>query len=434
MTPNLIALALCAGLLGGDAWNQFRGPRGAGVGAARNLPINFHDDAPVKKDSAAKTEDKDDDKPAAKEPRPAPTGPTNIAWRASLPGRGLSSPILVGDLVVVTASEGVRQDRLHVIAYDAESGKERWHRRLRATGLTVCHPKTCMAAPTPASDGVVIAALYSTNDLIGLDTSGNVKWIRALNRDYPNAGNSVGMASSLAIQDGVVIVQLESQGDAFVVGVDAATGRNRWKIERPRSANWTSPVAIETTPRSVLIQGGDGLFAIDPATGAKRWHYNVHCSSIPSAAVEGNVICVPSEGLTGLSFEPAGATTKVLWKNNRLAPTTPSPVVADGRVFVVGSGNILKAANLKTGELAWQLRLKGPFSSSPVFADGKLYCFSEDGLCQVVAPGEKEGKIIGSGELFETILCTPAVAEAALYIRSDGHLWKIAKPSGVSQR
>ena len=87
----------------------------------------------------------------------------------------------------------------------------------------------------------------------------------------------------------------------------------------------------------------------------------------------------------------------------------------------------MACADLKTGKRLWQLRLKGPFTSSPVAAGGHLFFFNEKGLGQVVKPGDKRGTIAGEGDLGETILATPAISNGAIYVRSDGHLWKIAR-------
>ena len=63
----------------------------------------------------------------------------------------------------------------------------------------------------------------------------------------------------------------------------------------------------------------------------------------------------------------------------------------------------------------------------PVTAGGLVYCAAEDGLVQVVKPGDKEPEVVGSGSVNETLLATPAVADGALYLRSDKHLWKFGK-------
>ena len=75
----------------------------------------------------------------------------------------------------------------------------------------------------------------------------------------------------------------------------------------------------------------------------------------------------------------------------------------------------------------WQLRLKGNYSSSPVAAGDHLYVFNEDGLGQVIQVSDKRGRVVGQPNLGETILASPAVANGALYVRSDAHMWKITK-------
>ena len=139
----------------------------------------------------------------------------SIAWKASLPGRGLSSPLVIGGRVYLTAARGNKQQVLHVMCLNAAVGKQIWDREFRATGRTMCHPKTCNAAPTPCSDGKFLYALYSSNDLICLDLEGNLKWLRGLTLDYPNASNSLGLASSPVVTDGVVVVQVENDSDSF---------------------------------------------------------------------------------------------------------------------------------------------------------------------------------------------------------------------------
>ena len=85
---------------------------------------------------------------------PESSGPTdNLKWKAPLPGRGVSCPVIVGNRLFVTASSGLAMTRLHVLGYDADSGERLWERQFWATGQTLCHPKTCMAGPTPVTDG-----------------------------------------------------------------------------------------------------------------------------------------------------------------------------------------------------------------------------------------------------------------------------------------
>ncbi len=355
---------------------------------------------------------------------------TNIAWTVDLPGRGLSGPIIVGDRVYLTASSGFRQDRLHVICFDADSGKKIWHRQFQATGRTMSHPKMCNATPQPASDGERIFAFYSSNDLICLDLDGNLLWFRGLTHDFPNASNSLGMASSPVVVGNQVIVQVENASDSFATALDVQTGEHTWKIARPQGNNWTSPVILNgrgPNEKMVVLQSGEHLIAYDPQTGQEIWKHTAECERIPSSVIAGDMLFVPSEGLTALRYIPDSDAPEVVWQDNKLGPGTASPIYYDGRLFSVKRGNILAAADAQTGELQWQLRLKGPFSGTPVIAGDKMYLFSEKGLAQVVDLTGEKGKIVHTAEFVDTILCSPAAVNGALYVRSDQHLWKIAE-------
>ena len=386
-------------------WPQFRGPQGNGVSLDTGLPAQL--DA------------------------------RSIAWAADLPGRGLSSPIIIGDRVFVTCSSGPKQDRLHVICLDAKDGRKRWERQFWATGRTMSHEKTCVAAPTPASDGERIFALFSSNDLLCLDLDGNLLWLRGLTRDYPNASNSLGMSSSLTVADGVLIAMVENDSESFTAGLDAATGANRWKLARPKLANWTSPVLLASrgAPTRVLLQSGKGLVAVEPLSGRTVWDYTDGASTIPSVTVSDGVLFLPSHGLTALEPAADGNSPKQLWRSSQLRPGTASPLVLNRRVYTLNEAGVLTCGDATNGTRLWQLRLKGPFSATPVAAGGLLYCVNEKGLVQVVDVAAPEGVVTSELDLGKTIiLSTPSIAHEAIYIRSDGKLWKLGKPGAGSPR
>jgi outer membrane protein assembly factor BamB len=98
------------------------------------------------------------------------------------------------------------------------------------------------------------------------------------------------------------------------------------------------------------------------------------------------------------------------------------------RVFTVNGAGVLTCGEAATGKRLWQLRLKGPFSSTPVAAGGRMYLVNEKGLVQVVDITQSQGALISELDLAQTVLCTPAIANGAIYLRSDGRLWKLAKP------
>jgi len=354
---------------------------------------------------------------------------TNVAWKASLPGRGVSGPIVVKDRTYVTCSSGVKQDRLHVVCFDNKTGDEVWQREFWATGRTLTHPFSAVAAPTPASDGQRIFAFYSSNDLACLDLDGNLLWYRGLAFDYPKAGNDIGMASSPVVVGETVVVQIENQGDSFAAGIDVATGATRWRVERAHHANWVSPIALpgdREGNRIVLLQSASGLTAHNSMTGEELWRYDVPCSTTPSVAVSEDHIFIPANGLTVLKLAPDATVPSLVWDSSQLSPSAASPIVVGDRVYTMNGSGVLSCGDIATGERLWQLRVGGKFWSTPVVAGDRMYCINSDGAAKVVQLGDK-GEIVSSNEFSDEIKGSPAISAGALYVRSDRYLWKIAR-------
>jgi outer membrane protein assembly factor BamB len=352
---------------------------------------------------------------------------SKYSWKTKLPGRGLSSPILVNDSVFITASSGPKQETLHILCFSEKKGDLLWERRFKATGRTICHEKTCVAAPTIVSDGEVIVAQFSSNDIFCLDLSGDLIWLRGLTHDYPNAANGLGMSSSPVISNGVLVAQVENDADSFTVGIDLKNGLTLWKKIRPRGANWTSPTLLgKGKLQKVSLQSMKGISVLAPKTGNEFWNYEDGASTIPSSTPIGQILLVPSKGLTALKVRPDQRSHTQLWRDNKLGPGTGSPSISNDRFFVINKANVLTCAKIETGEILWRMRVKGPASGSPVTSSSHLYFFNEDGLGQIIKIDGHEGKLVSSLDLEETILCTPALSEKALFVRSDNHLWKLA--------
>ncbi len=353
----------------------------------------------------------------------------SVAWKAPLPGRGVSGPIVVGGKVIVTADSGHRSDRLHVLAFDAASGKPAWERQFWATGRCFCHPVSAVAAPTPASDGKQIYAFFSSNDLACLDLEGDLIWYRGLTHDFPTAANDVGMSSSPVVTGETVIVQVECQGDSFVAGINTRTGETRWKNARPRHSNWSSPCVLRgktTADDLVIVQCSANLTALRPLTGEKVFSFDAACDSIASITPAGSTLLVPTGELLALDFSSLGS-APVLWKQVKLAARSPSPVAHDGKIYVV-KRTVMACGDAKTGEVLWESRLKGNnFWATPAIANGHIYLVSENGIVQTVPTNSADGEVTSELELGENVLGSPAIADGAIYLRSLTHLVKLAE-------
>lgn len=290
--------------------------------------------------------------------------------------------------------------------------------------------KTCVAAPSPASDGKHIYALFSSNDLYCFNLDGDLLWMRSLTLDYPNASNSLGLASSPIVAGNRLIVQIENDSDSFAAGLNLETGVNEWKIARPKAANWTSPVILKSENQIVVaLQSSKGVLGVLPSTGSEVWNFSKGASTIPSGAAVGDQLYIPSNGITAIQTSKlSGEDPKKLWNEGQQRPATASPLIVDDKIFVLNGAGVLTCADRSNGKRLWRLRLKGPFSGSPVSSGDHLFIFNEQGLGQCVKISSKEGKIVSEVDLKETILGTAALSGSAIYVRSDSHLWKLAKP------
>jgi outer membrane protein assembly factor BamB len=378
-------------------WPQFRGANGSGVSEETGLPIKW-----------SQTE--------------------GMRWKAELPGRGLSNPVIAGGKVYVTCSSGFQESRLHVLCFDEKTGKKLWERQVWTTGGTGCHPKSCMAAPTPVTDGKAVYALFATADLVCYEADGTLRWYRSLTRDYPTITNQVGMAASPILAKDLLIVPMDNEGESFLAGIDIKTGKNRWKIERPRGINWVTPALRHAGKEDeILFQAGAELVAYDIATGKQRWSYaGEDLSTIPSPIVAKDLVLVPGKQTAALKPNENLGTPDVVWSSTKVkANGYATPLFYGDRIYTL-NGPILICADAANGKQLWDLRLKGPIDASPVAADGRIYVVNEKGLTQVIQPGEQPD-IVAENNLADDILATPAIANGAIYLRSDKMLYCIGK-------
>ncbi|NCY02823.1 MAG: pyrrolo-quinoline quinone [Planctomycetia bacterium] len=394
--PLLAAAMLWSATAAAADWPEFLGPGGCGVADGQAIRTRW-----------SETE--------------------GIAWKVDLPGRAASSPIIVGDLVVVTASSGPRQDQLHIVALDRATGRTVWHRRFWATGRTLVHPTSAVAAGTPASDGERIVALFSSCDLFAVDLAGRLLWQRNLAVEHPRSGNDVGMGSSPRIVDGTVVVQIDCQGDAFTLGVDAASGIDRWIVPREKLASWTSPLGLSLPGHGacVLLQGQQGLDLRRAGDGVQVWSWQGACAGIPVAARSGSMVLVPGDGL--VAVVPTAADAAPAWRSSKLSCGIASPLAWGDSIACINRAGVLGIGAAADGQLRGQVRLAGSFWASPILVGTTIVAVNKEGKTFLVSAAG-EPKIVAENELPGTFTATPAVADGSLYLRSETALWKVAAP------
>jgi outer membrane protein assembly factor BamB len=391
---------LIVGIAPAGDWPQFRGPNGTGVAADTELPATW----------------------SPKE---------NVRWKAEVPGRSVASPVVVGDRVYVTAASGVRGEQienlnnLHVLCIDAGNGKQLWQRKLKATGNTGSHPKSSMAAPTPVANADGVFVLFATADLAAFDRDGNLKWYRSLTGDYPKIANQVGMASSPILWNDTLIVPMDSDGESFLAGIDTKNGWNLWKTERPKDINWITPVLRQVGDRAeILFQSNLGLSAYDPSNGKRVWHHPSKSGQIPSPVVMGDKVIFSGEGMVCLKPKAEGK-AEVVWSSQALNSGSCTPLVYKDHIYNVSAAGVLVCADTNGKEI-WKERLKkGKYWASPIAADDKIFVANDEGIVTVVQAGGENPTVLGTNDLKEEIMGTPAIANGAIYIQTVNGLYCI---------
>jgi outer membrane protein assembly factor BamB len=214
---------------------------------------------------------------------------------------------------------------------------------------------------------------------------------------------------------------MENAESSFAAGIDKRSGRNRWKQARPRMINWVTPQVVQQGERALaLFQTAGELTAYDAATGKVQWTFKGEPLSEVVGAVPGkDLLFVP--GPSFLALKPGQS--QPVWKTARLQTAFAAPIYYQERIYGL-SNTGLCCLDAATGDRSWQKRLRGPYSASPVLADGKVYAVNEAGSTSVVSLGEQP-RVLGVNHLDDTILATPAIADGAIYLRSDAHLYCI---------
>lgn len=234
------------------AWARFRGPEGSGVAEGQKPPVVFGPD-------------------------------NNVKWKVPIPS-GLSSPVIAGDNLVLTALE---DGKLLTIAYRRSDGKEAWRADAAAKKIEPFHKtEGSPAASTPAADGERIVSYFGSCGLICYDLAGNQLWkfeIPAV--DMPSG---FGSGVSPILVDNTVVLVRDEMKDARILALDAASGKLKWEKKRQSPISYCTPVAWDTPGGCEIVAAGHGrLVAYDLLTGAEKWHFPgmpSGCCSSPVAA------------------------------------------------------------------------------------------------------------------------------------------------------
>ena len=413
---SLASTAFCA-----DAhWNQFRGPGGYGIAHNAQLPLEFSDTK-------------------------------NVQWRTPIHDLGWSSPVVWKNQVWVTTA---REDgsELFAVCVNLETGKIIHDIKV----FDVAKPQNewsnlnTHATPTPIIEEGRIYVHFGSYGTACLDTkTGKKLWER---RDL-NCDHRVRAASCPIIDGGLLFLTYDGVDQQFVAALEKETGETRWLTKRsyksgrvpPKNKpndnrkSYATPTIIEHDGKKQLISpAAEATYSYDPETGKELWFirhgsgfgYNVTCRPIFRHG-----LVFTNSGISKKLFaiDPSGSgdvtDTHIRWTTRRGVSNIPAPLVVGDNLYMISdSGGMVSCFEAKTGNQIFSERLGGLQNHwiSPVCADGKIYFFSKDGVSSVIE-ASSEFKILSKNESDTVFVSMPAIADDSMLIRSNTHLYRIAK-------
>jgi len=415
---QILLFTLCwRGSVAAD-WPQFRGPEGQGHAEARDLPTQWSETK-------------------------------NVTWKVAVPGKGLSSPVIRGDQIwVTTALDDGRS--LRALCFHRRDGRKVHDRELfRPAEPSAVHSKNSRATPTPVIDDAHVYVHFGVSGTACLSMGGDVIWKNSeLEYHQPYAG-----VSCPILFGDLLILSCDGTDVQFVTALDKRTGKRVWKtprghleaaLQRVETESYPErgfPLMAYSTPLVVDVNGvpqlvspaADHVAAYDARTGKEIWwlSYSGFSEVARPVYAHGLMFVAGFETqaqptLYAIRPEGQGAVgeTHLEWKVTRGVPHVPSPIVVGEELYMVNDDGIGTCIDAKTGASRWTKRIGGNYSASPIYADGKIYFLSEAGKTTIIAP-EKKYRIVGVNELDGRFLASPAAVGRAIFLRSDGHLYRI---------
>ena len=397
-----LTLALTLTLSAGD-WPRFRGPNGQGV-ADGPVPLEIGD---------------------AK----------NLLWKIPIPGKGVSSPIVVGGKIYLQTASSNGATR-SMLCLDAATGKELWASHLPGNTAKT-HVKNSLASGTPACDGQMVYGVFWDGSVVGLrafDVAGNPKW----EASFGPYVSQHGPGFSPVLHGGLVFVNVDDDQHAELVALDAKTGDKKWSAKRKaHRASYTPPFILERPgkPAELLLGTTTAVTAYNPQTGDVVWNYDLTWpkGSMPLRVIgqpvyaAGLVVMACGDGggaRYAVALDPEKPTPAKVWELKKDVPYVPCMLVKNDLLFwVTDRESLACCADAKTGKVLWSERMfKKDVTSSPLLAGDHILMISEDGDAAVVKAG-RTFEVVHQAKLGEPVFASPAAADGRLYVRGASHLF-----------
>ena len=435
-------LTLVASLAVAEDWSSWRGPGNEGV-APTAAPTEWSDEEGVK-------------------------------WRIELPGRGFSTPLVVGDLLVLTTAipQGappapapeaeeeqdpgrgrgrgrggphgrsvpmVKNDFV-VIAIDRGTGEIAWRTKLMEATPHEGYHRTygSHASASCVTDGERIFVPFGSFGLYALDLEGEVVWKKDLGVQLAMR-NSFGEGHTPVIEDGTLVLVLDQEEQSEILALDAKTGGERWRLERDEPSAWSTPLVTTVGDvKQVVTSATNRVRSYRLSDGELLWECGgLGLNAIPAVTRhEDLVLCMTgyrSPKLMAITLGGEGDLTgseAVVWETTKATSYTASPVLADGRYYAVTDRGFISCWDAATGEAHYveqRLPRGSTLKSSPVAAGGYLYVPTEAGDVHLIPLGDEYTVATTNSLADQFFVSSPVVSRGELFLRSQTHLFCIAE-------
>ncbi len=378
-------------------WPRFRGPDGGGVSAQSGMALACD----VK------------------------TG-ANIAWSAEVPAAGFNSPVVWGDRVFLSGGD---EEKREVMCFDLHAGKLLWRSAVpKADGdeKVEVPDQSGIAAPSVATDGRRVYAIFANGDLGAFNFDGSVAWSKHL----AISKNQYGHATSLLTWQDHVIVQMD-QGEADdklskLTAFDGTTGAVVWEKPRSVGASWATPILCDAGKPQLITLALPLVIAYAPQDGTELWRADILDGEItPSPVFAGGTLFIvsPSNKLQAIRTDGAGDVTKTHlgWMAEDGIPDITSPVTNGELIFVITSSGTLTCYDAKTGKKQWEHEFEEDCKASPSIAGDKVVVITMKGALVVVGAAREFAEVSRSA-LGEQVFASPAFAKGMMLVRGVRHL------------
>ncbi len=406
---TMLAACFASPAAGGESWTRFRGPNGAGTGAAAEFPNQW--------------------------------SASDFNWRVELPGRGHSSPVIWDDRIVLQSADDENTSQ-HVLCLSARDGSTVWQRSFPTHAYPI-HKKNSFASSSPAVDENHVYAAWSTPEsmtLVAFDKDGEIVWQKDLGPFVSRHGFG---SSPMICQDMIILASLQHNGidesapnadarpeTSFIAAFDKNTGAEIWRTKRHSSGSvsYSVPCVYQANgePEIICCSTGDGMFSLNPADGKVNWEIEVFEMRTVSSPVVAAGLLFGTTGSGGggnyvVAVKPDPKNPTEAYRVTSQAPYVPTPVTDGELMFLWSDGGIVTCIEPGNGKVVWRERVGGNYSSSPILVGDRLLGVSEDGEV-VILSASRHYQLLGRNSIGGPTHSTPAVGHGRVYFRTYSHL------------